>query len=92
MSSTDKNRHNTLRRLPMAIVAIVFITLLFSTVTAETQKKDKTPIVPTIPTANRYQKGKIFLERADELMAHEGEDYQILTGNVEFRKGGMFMY
>lgn len=92
MSSTDKNRHNTLRRLPMAIVAIVFITLIFSTVTAETQKKDKTPIVPTIPTANRYQKGKIFLERADELMAHEGEDYQILTGNVEFRKGGMFMY
>ncbi len=90
--SSIQNNNNNLRRLPLAIVAIAFIALFFSSVTAENTNDDKTPIVPTIPSANRYQKGKIFLERADELMAREGEDFQILTGDVEFRRGGMFMF
>jgi lipopolysaccharide export system protein LptA len=55
-------------------------------------KRDTSPIRPTIPTANRNQTGKVFLERADLLMKGAREDYQIVTGNVEFRRGGMFMY
>lgn len=59
---------------------------------AVAQTPDNTPIRPTIPTANRYQRDKVFLERADELTMREGTDYQLVVGNVEFRKGDMFMY
>lgn len=55
-------------------------------------------IRPMIPTANRYQDGKVFLEHADRWTYDErfgvpqDEQYQVLTGNVEFRKNDMFMY
>ncbi len=51
-------------------------------------------IKPQIPSANRYQKNKVFLENADELTASEQQstDYQILRGNVRFRRGDMFMF
>ena len=51
-------------------------------------------IKPQIPDANRYQKNKVFLENADELSANENQstDYQVLKGNVRFRRGGMFMF
>lgn len=54
----------------------------------------QTPIVPTIPGANRHQPGKVFLEHADMLELDEtrSSDYQILRGNVMFRKDNMFMY
>lgn len=52
------------------------------------------PIKPTVPSADRRQPGKVFLERADRLWMDDRIDsnYQVLTGNVEFRKGDMFMY
>lgn len=53
---------------------------------------DSLPISPTIPGANRYQRDKVFLERANEMRAEQGKDYQIVVGDVEFRKGDMFMY
>ena len=51
-------------------------------------------IKPTIPSANRYQKGKVFLEYADRLSMDEKKstEYQVLNGNVKFRKGDMYMY
>lgn len=55
-------------------------------------------IRPMIPSANRYQEGKVFLEHADSWTYDErpgvapADQYQILTGNVEFRKNDMFMY
>lgn len=49
-------------------------------------------VVPVIPDADRYQRDKVFLERADRLMSQPNTDYQIVVGNVEFRKGDMFMY
>ncbi len=51
-------------------------------------------VKPVIPGANRYQKDKVFLEYADSLIMDEkiSPDYQILLGNVKFRKGDMFMY
>lgn len=54
----------------------------------------KTVIRPTIPTADRHEAGKVFLERADRLSFNQARDsdVQILVGNVVFRKGDMFMY
>ncbi len=54
----------------------------------------KNRITPQIPGADRNQKNKIFLERADVLVADEkiSRDYQILRGNVEFSKSGTRMY
>ncbi|MGM9803448.1 MAG: OstA-like protein [Muribaculaceae bacterium] len=51
-------------------------------------------ITPQIPSANRYQKNKLFLENADVLSAdyQVNPDYQVLNGNVKFRKEGMFMW
>lgn len=51
-------------------------------------------ITPQIPKANRYQKNKVFLENADELIADEqrSTEYQILRGNVRFRQGDMYMF
>ena len=56
------------------------------------RQPDTVPIRPVIPGENRHQGDRIFLERADELRARQGIDYQIVVGNVEFRKGDMFMY
>lgn len=52
------------------------------------------PIKPEIPSVNRYQSGKVFLEEADSLYTTPdmGRERQILMGNVKFRQGGMFMY
>ena len=51
-------------------------------------------ITPQIPGANRFQKNKVFLENADVLSADErvSTDYQVLKGNVQFRRGDMYMY
>lgn len=65
---------------------------------AQSQSAQNKPAVPTgrlkpvIPTANRHQKGKVFLERADRLRQDSyNPDYQVLNGNVLFRRGDMFM-
>ncbi|MCF0181167.1 MAG: hypothetical protein HUK11_02760, partial [Muribaculaceae bacterium] len=51
-------------------------------------------ITPQIPGANRYQKDKVFLENADILTADEriSTEFQILKGNVRFRRGDMYMF
>ncbi len=51
-------------------------------------------ITPQIPQANRFQMNKVFLENSDVLSANEeiSTDYQVLKGNVKFRRGNMFMY
>lgn len=61
-------------------------------------KGHREPIRPTIPGANRYEPGKVFLEHADRLTYRErpgmdSEDkYQVLVGNVKLRRNDMFMY
>ena len=59
-----------------------------------TRPKPTRPIRPEIPSANRNQQDKVFLEYADELYTDENlnKGHQVLRGNVKFRKGGMFMY
>lgn len=49
---------------------------------------------PQIPSADRNVKNKVFLEYADRLVMDEriSPDYQVLYGNVKFRKEGMLMF
>ena len=51
-------------------------------------------LTPQIPKANRNQTNKVFLENADYLNANEAisTDYQVLKGNVRFRRGDMYMF
>ncbi len=51
-------------------------------------------ITPQIPKANRHQSNKVFLENADLLSANEAisTDYQVLKGNVRFRRNDMYMF
>lgn len=54
-----------------------------------------TEVKPTIPSTNRYQEDKVFLENADSLYRlpqFEPEERQIVKGNVKFRQGGMWMF
>ena len=53
-----------------------------------------TRITPQIPKVNRNQTNKVFLENADILKANEAIslDYQVLKGNVRFRRGDMYMF
>lgn len=59
-----------------------------------TRPKPTVPIKPEIPSANRYQEDKVFLENADSLYrpGNEMEEKQIVKGNVKFRQGGMWMF
>ncbi|MDE6048360.1 MAG: hypothetical protein K2G09_01525 [Paramuribaculum sp.] len=66
----------------------------------QTPQTPQTPqnITPIIPDASRYQEGKVFLEHADvwRFQKQPGVDdrdqYQVLVGNVVFRKNDMYMY
>ncbi len=70
-----------------------------------TQKKEETytrpaptkPIKPVIPSQNRYQSDKVFLEYADSLYKllpawNDTTEKQIVTGNVKFRQGSLWMF
>lgn len=61
---------------------------------AAQQGQKPADIKPIVPSANRYEPGKVFLEYADRLYMDQSvsPDYQVLAGNVRFRKGGMLMY
>ena len=74
-----------MRKLFFVILAIAGIAEMFLRATGM-------PIDPKIPTADRYAGDRVFLERASRLYTREGEDFQILVGDVEFRKADMFMY
>lgn len=88
--SGNRHRRSNLGKGRYGVIAMVALLALSFLGVAQTP--DNTPIAPTIPHANRYQRDKVFLERADELTMREGTDYQLVVGNVEFRKGDMFMY
>lgn len=59
-----------------------------------TRPKPTVPIKPQIPGINRYQKDKVFLEGADSLYRrdHDGFEHQIVSGNVKFRQGNLWMF
>lgn len=90
------------RYLPGAVAVIAFLTLALPAWTAPS-KYSQTPqtpqrITPIIPEANRYEQGKVFLEHADvwryqkQYGVPDEDQYQVLVGNVVFRKNDMYMY
>lgn len=62
---------------------------------AQAPKESVPPAIrPAIPLADRSDRSKVFLEHADRLSYDElrDTDVQVLTGNVQFRRGDMFMF
>ena len=62
-------------------------------------RKSHGQLTPMVPKADRAQTDKVFLEHADRLHYDRAQaeleqlpEYQVLSGNVKFRKGGMFMF
>ena len=78
-------RHKT----PFLVLCLLGIFSVYVSLYAQNQI-----FTPQIPDADRNQKNKVFLEYADRLSMDEriSPDYQVLNGNVKFRKEGMFMY
>lgn len=73
----------------MTMVAAIALTAI---VTAAPQSPGR--IQPQIPKADRYQANRVFIEHADSLMANENvsTEYQVLMGNIRFRRADMYMY
>lgn len=81
------------RSIPLMLVALVTLaTTIMVPSRAQNAKRDNTPIVPVIPGQDHSNPQRVFLEHADRLLSHPYASYQILTGDVCFRKGGMYMY
>lgn len=55
------------------------------------RKHSRVTIAPAIPTTQRNT-NLVFLERADRLFRNPGDSFLVVSGNVEFSKGGMMMY
>lgn len=64
------------------------------TVEKYTRPQPVKPVAPQIPSMDRSNPNKFFLEQADILYAIDGDSTgkQIVSGNVIFRKQGMIMY
>ncbi len=58
------------------------------------QRAKRIPVKPTIPQEDRNQGDRVFLERAQKLYMDEriSAEFQVVVGDVLFRKGGMYMY
>lgn len=84
-SGSLNKRHKILNGL-LCLLALCLLSVFFGDATSWAVK-------PVIPTADRYQKGKVFLEYADSLFMDDiHPEFQVLKGNVKFRKEDMFMY
>lgn len=89
-----ENKHGGLRSI-LCFVALIAMAAALVTSRGQVNVTDNNPdrVVPVIPTADRYATGRIFLERADKLLKPAADvEYQVLTGNVLFRRGDMYMY
>ncbi len=93
------------RIFALASVLVLALPVILASMPAERKIKPRAPhvkISPTVPSADRHQEGKVFLEHADllhyeQMPANDAEtdtqeQYQVLTGNVKMRKGDMFMF
>ncbi len=84
------NVNGSIRSLRGAFVLLVVAAVAAVAISA--QKRDTTPIRPSIPKADRHAPNRIFLERANELRKERFDSFQIVVGDVMFRQGDMFMY
>lgn len=91
-----RSKRNSLHRLPPLILAALAAIAVAQQPSGRGLPPDPDagrPIVPTVPDADRYAPGRIFLEQADSLLSNPMvANGQILIGNVVFRRGDMMMY
>lgn len=85
----------------MSIVVMSAVSILHSANSQQkkaeqsyTRPKPTRPAKPYIPGSNRFQEDKVFLENAEVLFRpeNEPEEVQVVSGNVKFRHGSMWMY
>ena len=107
-NATRSTKRNGMRLLPVLLLVALLVVVGSDAVWAAGPKnpqaaraaragakpKHVNRITPQIPKADRYQRNKVFLENADELIADESRstEYQVLRGNVRFRRGDMYMF
>ena len=98
---TSSSRFSLYSRVALATILLGVAALSLIAI-PQTQKKVKKenfqrpspegPTTPQMPSENRWQEDKIFLEEADSLFrVNQYEDIKIVKGNVKFRQGGMIM-
>lgn len=81
-----------MRKASLALVTLVFLTLSFAWGNTPLIHDDGTPIAPQLPKADRNDASRVFLEQAQTLRSTPGSEYQIVSGDVQFRRDGMFMW
>lgn len=89
VTHTHNNRHK-------ASIGLCLFTLLASWLvvacSVSMQAQQRHEFKPQIPSASRYQRNKVFLERADSMVSGPANTYIILKGNIEFTRGDMHLY
>ena len=99
----NNDRHNLYSGHRRSLILLCLLGILVPSIVFGSQglqRQGQSPLAtndtikPTIPSANRHTEGRVFLERADKLLMDEkvSTEYQVLIGNVQFRKGDMFMF
>lgn len=73
----------------LCLVLLFIVTSFFSD--AQNNVTPPAEIKPTIPTTDRYIGKRVFLEHADILKKETSDSFQILVGNVLFRRQDMYM-
>lgn len=84
------------RHIIISALALMALPLVLPA-SATGQKPLKAPetlpkIAPQIPSADRNNSKRVFLERADVMKQMERDSFIIVTGNVEFSHGAMHMF
>lgn len=96
LNNKSRNKGHKVLKVILCLLAVIYISdIVGNYIVAQQLNTQNKPIIkPQVPETDRYQKNKVFLEYADELVADERltPDFQVLRGNVKFRKEGMFMY
>lgn len=105
MKNNRQSKRTVSRWLVAALMMLLVVPVMVVAVAQQQEPKKVTRptpgqkmIKPQIPSADRSQADKVFLEYADRLSYHEDprtpreDQYQVVSGNVRLRKGGMFMY
>lgn len=91
-NSINKKGHKVFSGILCLLALLCVKGLLSGNTWAQSPNLEK--INPQVPSVSREQKDKVFLEGADELYsdAKMTPGFQVLRGNVKFRKEGMWMY
>ncbi len=89
-NSSHKKKLRRAQLTAGAVLAIIALPLLLP---AENQRQEppQSLFTPQVPKAKR-DNNRVFLEHADIMHKQTSDSFLVLSGNVEFTKGGMHMY